>query len=160
MEHKRPLQLLWDPQEPTGALSNVKTLYYNGHNSPSCISRKKNMLHFQRIHKEFYLATKVSAFEQNQKRCFAVLFWFPNGDSEYLITASQRHKFLFWSPPWAAVADPGTGWSRNRSQAGPNGLSCFVQTWLFLLVCWKAFRYSEEKLLCTCMYVCVGNIYI
>lgn len=112
MECKRPLQLSWDPQEPAGPLSNRKPLFCNGHNpSPSCISCKKNTLHFRRIRKEFYLATKDFCIwtESEKKWGFAVLFWFSHWWCWMFNHSFTRTWISLWISPWAAVADPGSG---------------------------------------------------
>lgn len=91
------------------ATIKCEAIIYSGHNPPaSCISCHKNLLHFQRFHKEIF-PQKIPVFEQNQKRNEVLLlcFGFPIGHAEYLITASQRHEFLFGFLPqllWLILA--------------------------------------------------------
>lgn len=88
---------------------------------------------------------------------FVLLFFFPVGDGLCLITLSSEHEFLFRF----LSGYSGWFWLRKRPQASdPNGLSCFVQTWLLFLVPWKALRHTEKKTACVYGYVSNMCIYI
>lgn len=105
-----PLQHFWDPWEAAVPLSNVKLLFYKG---IILLLPASHVRGTYSISKDFTrnstLPPKIPVFEQNQKRNEVLLlcFGFPVGHAEYLITASQRHDFLFGFVPellWLILA--------------------------------------------------------
>lgn len=115
VECKQLLQHFWDPQE-AAVLSDVKPLIYNllifmmGIILLLAASHVRGTYSISKYFtKNPTLPPKIPVFEQNWKRNEVLLlcFGFPIGHAEYLITASERHEFLFGFLPellWLILA--------------------------------------------------------